>query len=100
MQAIAIPYTVDDAGDEFHHALRQCQSAAVRSAYANAPGRTEEELRDFFEARCLILRRPVPAWIHRRLVQPQPRAGSRWPRRDPDGSSLGHAGAGSSARLG
>lgn len=51
MQAITVPYAVDPDGDELIYQLRRRQSAAVRSAYANAPDRTEEELRDFLKAR-------------------------------------------------
>jgi len=51
VQAISLPYDVDDAGHEVIVALRRVQSAAVRSAYANAPGRNEEELRDLLKAR-------------------------------------------------
>ncbi len=51
VQAIPLPYDVDDAGHEVVTTLRRVQSAAVRSAYANAPGRTEEELRDLLKAR-------------------------------------------------
>ena len=51
MQAISIPYRVDPAGHEILAQWRGTQSAAVRSAYANAPGRTEAELRNLVKAR-------------------------------------------------
>ena len=51
MRAIALPYDVDAVGHEVLDAWRRVQSAAVRSAYANAPGRSEGELRDFLKAR-------------------------------------------------
>lgn len=36
MQTIRVPYTVDPEGHQTITALRQVQSSAVRSAYANA----------------------------------------------------------------
>ncbi|MBK3401636.1 hypothetical protein HPY26_02335 [Methylorubrum rhodesianum] len=46
-----MPYDVDDVGHEVLAAWRRTQSAAVRSAYANAHGRTEKQLRDLLKAR-------------------------------------------------
>jgi hypothetical protein len=51
VQAIALPYDVDDAGHETIAAWRRAQSAAVRSAYANAPGKSEDQLRGLLKAR-------------------------------------------------
>ncbi|GJD55096.1 hypothetical protein MTDSW087_03416 [Methylobacterium dankookense] len=66
MQAISLPYDVHDAGHEILVALRRVQSAAVRSAYTNAPGRTEEELRDLIKVRYAASARDsgsVDAWL-------------------------------------
>jgi hypothetical protein len=51
VQAIVVPYAVDDDGHELLDAWRRGYSAAVRSAYANADGRSEEELRNLLKAR-------------------------------------------------
>ena len=84
MQAISLPYDVDDAGHEVITTLRRVQSAAVRSAYANAPGRTEEELRDLLKARFAGSARDpgsVDAW----LLHCATREGIRLRNQRPDG---------------
>ncbi len=84
MQAISLPYDVDDAGHEVITTLRRVQSAAMRSAYANAPGRTEEELRDLLKARFAASARDpgsVDAW----LLHCATREGIRLRNQRPDG---------------
>lgn len=51
MQTIRIPYATDEAGRDLIASLRRVQSAAVRSAYANAEGNTEKDLRQLVKAR-------------------------------------------------
>lgn len=44
VQAVSLPYSVDDAGNKILVTLRPVQSAAIRTAYADAPGRSEKDL--------------------------------------------------------
>ena len=51
MQTLSIPYACAPDDAAFLDRLRRIQSAAVRTAYANAEGRSETELRDLVKAR-------------------------------------------------
>ena len=51
MQTLSIPYACAPDDAAFLERLRRVQSAAIRTAYANAEGRSETDLRDLVKAR-------------------------------------------------
>ena len=51
MQTLSIPYACAPDDAVFLERLRRIQSAAIRTAYANAEGRSETDLRDLVKAR-------------------------------------------------
>ena len=51
MQTLSIPYACAPDDAAFLERLRRVQSAAIRTAYANAEGRSETDLRDLVKSR-------------------------------------------------